>query len=132
MIALYSIWLAVLTALKWVQDNWRIVLGVFFFIAFILASWLAYHKYVNYKIAQRDEILAPVDRAVSEGRIGVEASNTAQPKQEAVNASKQSNEAIENVNTTRNSDSRNFNSDERSARERFCRNYPDDSLCRPK
>jgi hypothetical protein len=101
-------------------------------LAVLLGAYCGRKAYINHKIAQRDAKLEEVDKAVSEGRISAGTQDTETPKKEAQNASKRSNEAIQNVNTARSTDSRNFNADDGAARERFCRNYPTDSECQPR
>jgi predicted negative regulator of RcsB-dependent stress response len=132
MIALLTAWASVLSVIAWCQRNWRILLGVFLLFAVVLLSYAGCRKWQAYKQAQTDAKLEEVDKAVQEGRISAGTQDTETPKKEAVNASKRSNEAIQNVNTARSTDSRNFNADDGAARERFCRNYPTDSECQPR
>lgn len=116
----------------WIKKLIRVGLVALIVALVLFGGYCGYSKYVSYRIAQKDAELAPVDKAVVEGRISKDAVNTENPKKEAVNASKRSNEAIQNVNTARSTDSRNFNADDGAARERFCRNYPTDSECQPR
>jgi hypothetical protein len=99
-------------------------------VGFITGGLLIKRAWTNYQIRQAEETLAPVDKAVQDGRIGQDVSNVEKPKQEAVNASKQSNEALENVNKARTVDSNSYDPGVESARRRFCESYPTDSRCK--
>jgi predicted negative regulator of RcsB-dependent stress response len=129
MIALLTAWASVLSVIAWCQRNWRILLGVFLLFAVVLLSYAGCRKWQAYKQAQTDAKLEEVDKAVQEGRISAGTQDTETPKKEAQNASKRSNEAIQNVNTARDSNSTDYDDSVESAKRKFCTVYPKDPRC---
>lgn len=116
----------------WIVAHWRYV-AVFLGLC-LLALLLIYARgcYVDYKQGQVTDDLNNANRVIANGQDKTAVLETERDtrRNEVLNAETNVNQAINAVSDSRNADSNQFNGNFSTVKQRFCRDYPDDSLCR--
>lgn len=116
----------------WIVSHWRYVAA--FLGLCLLALLLIYARgcYVDYKQGQVTDDLNNANRVIANGQDKTTILETERDtrRNEVINAETNVNQAINAVGDSRNTDSSKFNGNFSTVRQRFCLDYPNDSLCR--